>query len=541
MLKWILKSFKRQILVMLTSIILLITIVSGTKLYINEKEQLQNILKVQVMNLTHMFSISISKKVFYNKFFEISSDIIYFYEYNNNLSSTLGSLFQIKNIAVVNKENRILGHSNPLNNPIDTEYKDIFYKDRVSNNKLKWNKKNDFLYIKVPIYLSTEVIGYTYLDIDTKFLHNNVHLLLENIFLIVFVLIVVLILFVLIFVNLIERPLYEMKNKLDSIGDGNINFPLTLKREDEFFLLAQSLQNADKRIHKQKTKLLKTQNSLESMVKIRTLELKNKANELESALINLKKSQEHLIETEKMSALGSLVVGLAHEVNTPIGISLTGITHIENETETISKLMNNNNLGENDFLKYIEMITKISSSIHKSLFSAAKLISSFKQIAIDQHIEEKRKFNLKKYCDKVILSLYSEIKSENINIKNEIDESILINSYAGIYSQLITNFIINSLMHAFDDKTVDAEIIIKAWIEKNNLYFTYEDNGKGIDNENINKIFEPFFTTKLGHGGSGLGLSIVYNLVKYKLNGNIFCKNKKNGIKITINIPIQEL
>jgi len=275
--------------------------------------------------------------------------------------------------------------------------------------------------------------------------------------------------------------------------------------------------------------------TLDQKVKSRTIEL-------EESLEKLKKTQSKLIETEKMSSLGSLVAGVSHEINTPLGISITGITHIQSENQKILELMNEGKLGKNALSQYLTSVDEMSESMFLSLRSAADLIRSFKQVAIDQHVEEKRLFNLRSYCNEVLLSLNNQLKLTNIRVQNLIEESIEINTFAGVFSQMWTNFIMNSLIHGYGNNKVEGTIVIKGWVESDILTLVYEDDGVGIDKELHNKIFDPFFTTKLGKGGSGLGLNIIYNLIIHKLNGNIRCENNQpNGIKMIVDIPMGEL
>ncbi len=257
---------------------------------------------------------------------------------------------------------------------------------------------------------------------------------------------------------------------------------------------------------------------------------------------DLKNTQKKLIETEKMSSLGSLVAGVAHEINTPLGISITGITHIESETKSILRAMEDEKLGKNALIEYLHVVKEMSESMYLSLKNASDIIRSFKQVAIDQHTENKRDFNLKIYCDEVLLSLHNKIKHTKIEVYNEIDSKVNLTSYAGIFSQAWTNFIMNSLIHGYEDKSIEGKIFIRGWIKSDILYLSYEDDGKGITEENLQKIFDPFFTTKRGKGGSGLGLSIIYNLIQHKLNGEISCTSKiDEGIKMMITIPMKEL
>lgn len=251
----------------------------------------------------------------------------------------------------------------------------------------------------------------------------------------------------------------------------------------------------------------------------------------------IKAMQQQLVEKEKMSALGSLVAGVSHEINTPLGVALTGITHIEDEAKQILERLSANELGKQRLKNYLLQIEQISSSVYASLNNAAKMVQSFKQIAADQNTEKKRVFNLREYSEETFLSLKHNLEERNVKIINDIAPDIEINSFVGAYSQILTNLVMNSLIHAFEEICENPEIKLSATLSENKLAIMYEDNGKGIEAKHISRIFDPFFTTKLGQG-SGLGLSIIYNLVNHKLEGSIDIKNKKAGIKITINVPV---
>lgn len=254
---------------------------------------------------------------------------------------------------------------------------------------------------------------------------------------------------------------------------------------------------------------------------------------------NLDTMMEQVVQNEKMSALGRLVAGVAHEINTPIGVSLTGITHIESETKRIMTLIKEDNLTKTDFDKYLESMAEMSKIIHFSIINAAQLVRSFKQVSVDQNMEDKRMFNLRTYLDDILLSLRGEFKYKDIEVINDIDADLEITTYAGIFAQIFSNLILNSLYHAFDDK---GKITIKSKIESNTLHISYEDDGKGMDEDTVKKMFDPFFTTKMGQGGSGLGLNIIYNLIHHKLKGTITCKSHLGmGMEVQILIPMREL
>ena len=285
--------------------------------------------------------------------------------------------------------------------------------------------------------------------------------------------------------------------------------------------------------YKHKSKIEELNKSLDQKVKDKTKELKEKIEILES-------TQEKLVEADKMASLGSLVAGISHEINTPVGLSLTGITHIQNTTKKIFKHLESGTLKQSELKQYFEDTSIMAESMRHSLVDAANLIHSFKQVAVDQHAEKLREFNLHNYVGDVLVSLKNSIKHENITVENKIDPKLLLNSYPGVFSQIITNLVINSKLHAFENSEKEGIITISGTMKDDMLLFTYTDNGKGMSNNIVKHIFDPFFTTKLGQGGSGLGMHIIYNLVTQKVNGTISCQSEQGqGTKFLLNIPMK--
>ena len=278
--------------------------------------------------------------------------------------------------------------------------------------------------------------------------------------------------------------------------------------------------------------VLNLNQQLEKKVRQRTFEL-------ESSLIELKQAQRILIQTEKMTSLGRLVAGVAHEINTPIGNCLLGISNIQEEALVVTQKLDKKILDENYLRKFLNNTQELSKAMLSSLHHTVELVSSFKQISVDQHNETKRSFNLKSYCDSVILSFHGRFKNLPIELINSIDDSIEIYSFAGVFSQIITNLVMNSLIHGIEK---EGKIELSANYHENFLIFICEDDGVGIKEQLIDKIFAPFYTTKMGQGGSGLGLSIIHNLVTHNLKGEIICtSNVDKGTKIILNIPKTEL
>lgn len=288
-------------------------------------------------------------------------------------------------------------------------------------------------------------------------------------------------------------------------------------------------------------KLNELNKNLEEEVNKRTIELKvtneelaDSNEELQTTICNLEETQKQLVISEKMASLGGLVAGVAHEINTPIGIGITGITHFIEQNKKINKLYKEEEMTEEEFEHFLENSLEIANSINTNLIRTAQLVKSFKQISVDQTTEEKREFILKNYLEEILLSMINTTRKEGINISIDCDENIKIYSCPGSFSQIITNLVFNSIMHGFSDKT-NGNITIKATLEDKKLKIIYTDDGKGIKEEDINKIFDPFFTTNRNNGGTGLGLNIIYNIVVSTLKGSITCKSKENeGVEFTI-------
>lgn len=268
--------------------------------------------------------------------------------------------------------------------------------------------------------------------------------------------------------------------------------------------------------------------SLTCLVNVTQKELQEKIELLEYA-------KGKLIESEKLASLGELVAGVAHEVNTPVGVAMTGNSQICYEVAKIKCLYDNEELSEEALNQFIESTSKASDMVSNSLKNAVSLVNSFKSISVDQHSGESREFNLHSYINDIFTSLKSELKAKDVIVHNEISKSITLNDYPGVYAQIFSNLILNSIRHAFVSK---GENVITIYCEQSSpLIVHYMDNGIGVCEENINKIFDPFFTTARGSGGSGLGLNVVYNLVTQRSAGSIdVVEGPQSGLHLSITL-----
>jgi signal transduction histidine kinase len=275
------------------------------------------------------------------------------------------------------------------------------------------------------------------------------------------------------------------------------------------------------------------------------LELERRIDErtakLQQSLETLQETQNQLVQSGKMAALGNLVAGVAHEINTPVGIGVTAASHLMEKTETILSKYKKKTLKRSELEEYFDTSINSTQMILSNLKHASENIRSFKQVAVDQTKDEKRLFNVKQYIEEILLSLHPRLKKTAIQVDLSCSEDLEIYSYPGALSQLLTNLIINSLNHAFNNALVGT-IAIEIKQENKFLNIRYEDDGCGISEDNRKKIFDPFFTTNRSKGGTGLGLHVVYNLVNHKLNGSIQCESEEGEYsRFMIEFPIEEV
>lgn len=289
--------------------------------------------------------------------------------------------------------------------------------------------------------------------------------------------------------------------------------------EDESFVGAltdiagRALVAVDHKLAKEELKKLNTQ--LEKRIADRT-------RNLEETISTLRETQKQLVESEKMASLGSLVAGVAHEVNTPLGVSLTSSSLLNEKLRDLNTLFTEQKLTQSALTNFMDESNLICNILENNLQKAANLIANFKQLAVDQSSDQIFEFNIKESLNSSLISLNHHLKKHDVQTRLKCDSALKIHTHAGAFSQIITNLILNAAIHAFDEHTQQPRIEIQVQTLANDeLKIHFSDNGKGMTEEIVEKAFEPFFTTKRGQGGSGLGLHLVYNLVTQKLKGNI--------------------
>ncbi len=231
-------------------------------------------------------------------------------------------------------------------------------------------------------------------------------------------------------------------------------------------------------------------------------------------------ARDQLLQAEKLASLGELVAGIAHEINTPLGISVTASTYLLEKYQFIDQQYRNNHLQKKHLEDFFSTCEQSANILMSNLQRASELIRSFKQIAVDQSSNASRQINLVDYLNDLLLSLKPQLKNRAVTVNIDCPYDLEIVTYPGAISQILTNLIMNSLIHAFEDDA-EGRIDIHIRAENSQINLTYRDNGKGISRKIIKRVFEPFFTTRRSSGSSGLGLHIVYNLVTQTLGGSM--------------------
>lgn len=283
--------------------------------------------------------------------------------------------------------------------------------------------------------------------------------------------------------------------------------------------------------------LQKLNAELEHRVDARTRDLQSANGQLRRTLDELRQAQKQLVESEKMAALGALVAGVAHEINTPLGIGVTAASHLETESKRVQGLVGEGALKRSDLEAYLATAAGSSELILRNLKRADHLVKSFKQVAVDQSSEQRRVIALAEYLDEILTSLQPRLKRTKHAVSVDCDASIQVNTFPGALYQVLVNLVINSLVHGFDE--IEAgQVHLAVRCSEGQVEIDYRDNGRGMDEAVRARIFEPFFTTKRGQGGSGLGMHIVYNLVSQLLGGTVACESAPGaGVRFLIRFP----
>ena len=399
-----------------------------------------------------------------------------------------------------------------------------------------------------PIRNNEDVLGYVYLRASTETLEN---LITQSIMVTVSVLLICLLIcffFTLKLQSTITAPINVLVKLVQRISRQRDYSSRTemhgIKELDilggAFNNMLQRTQEHMERQTEAESEQVKLNFSLEEKVQQRTMALKEANNELIQTLEKLHQFQRQMVQNEKMASLGDMVAGVAHEVNTPIGLGVTASTMMLDRLSDMRKAFEEKTLKASSLSKFINESEENLNIIYRNLNRAAELISSFKQVAVDQSSENNRVFSFAKLMDEILMSMRPKLKKVNHLINVNCADNLVVESKAGPINQIMINLIMNSIIHGFEDVNKGQIDITIESVDDTKVSIEFKDNGKGIPEHLRKRIFDPFVTTKRGQGGSGLGMHLVYNLVTQALNGSIsIISEEGKGVQFRILFPVK--
>lgn len=401
-----------------------------------------------------------------------------------------------------------------------------------------------------PITMKDTLLGYAYVRSSASALNE---LTLRSVFISLSVLIIIIIVCFFLTLNLqkaITEPIGKLVNLVQKISRQKDYSGRAEKASiKELDILAESFNDmlAKTQEHMQgqeeaENEQRRLQASLEEKVNQRTTALKEANQELIQTLEKLHQFQRQMVQNEKMASLGDMVAGVAHEVNTPIGLGVTASTMMLDRLNMLEKEFEGKSLKASTLSKFIVEGQENLNIIYRNLNRAAELISSFKQVAVDQSTESNRVFSFAQLMDEILLSMRPKLKKLHHKIQLHCEDDLYIETKAGPINQIMINLIMNSIIHGFEFIETGQIDIFVDMTGGDKIKILYKDNGKGIPEHLKKRIFDPFVTTKRGQGGSGLGMHLVYNLVTQALNGSISITSEESqGVEFQIIFPVKRV
>ncbi len=319
----------------------------------------------------------------------------------------------------------------------------------------------------------------------------------------------------------ISRPVLRLQRQMTRLAEDPLAGPIDgTRRQDEFGAMARAAAFFIREIG------------------LREQAARHAKDRADRALEDLRRTQTDLIQAEKMASLGGLVAGVAHEINTPLGNALMGATHLQDRLTAIGLLAGEGNLRRSDFAEFHDTAEELARLMVLNLRQAGDLVQSFKQVAADQTSGEGRQFLLKPYLEDLATSLSPSWRRAGHSLRVDCPEDIEIDGYPGVLAQILTNLVVNSITHAYQDGQQGHLLIQVDAPEPDMVDLVYTDDGRGIAQPDLARVFDPFFTTRRGSGSTGLGLHIVYNLVVNRLGGRVAVDSPPGGgVRFTIRFP----
>jgi signal transduction histidine kinase len=311
-------------------------------------------------------------------------------------------------------------------------------------------------------------------------------------------------------------PISKLSESVSAFASGDLSARSEVELTDEFGELSRAF------------------NHMAQELESNTRELEGKVSErtraLQESIDNLRTTQSQLVQSEKMAALGSMVTGIAHEINTPLGVAITSASFL---LERFRQLEKKPIETRSEYDLFMDNMNEGLSILLRNLQRASDMVLKFKSVAVDQHTDELRMINLSTYIQDFLDTLSPKFRTRSVKLISDLEKDVQVKTWPGIIWQIVSNLVLNALRHGFDQED-EGEIRVSLKRAEQGFEIIVQDTGKGISAENLGKVFDPFFTTARTSGGTGLGLHIIYNLVHDKLKGSIKVQSDDQGSIFTV-------
>ncbi|OQW94311.1 MAG: hypothetical protein BWK79_06505 [Beggiatoa sp. IS2] len=338
----------------------------------------------------------------------------------------------------------------------------------------------------------------------------------------------------------ITQPIYSLTGAAKRLARGEWDEVISVERGDELGVLAHAFNTMVKQLQESFATLATKNNEIHQLNEELEQRVIERTSALNAKIEELVHTRNELLQSEKMASLGRLVAGFAHEINTPIGVAVGAASTLRELVQEIIHMSEQEEVDAEELVSTLESVDEASELTLSNLRRAIRLIGSFKRTAIDQSSEAGRAFDVLETIEDVNNSLHNKFKHTSISIHIDCPIGFTLYGFPGLLDQILTNLMMNSFIHGFNNGTRGGSITIRAALKGNLLRLEYMDTGKGLTSETLGKVFEPFFTTNRANGSSGLGLYICYNLVTNQLHGTISCHSVPGeGVKFNIEYPVQ--
>jgi signal transduction histidine kinase len=337
----------------------------------------------------------------------------------------------------------------------------------------------------------------------------------------------------------VMRPMTELTGAAEALAAGRLDQPLRVAGADEISRVGAAMERMRQALLSAFEALRQHNLNLEETVAQRTAELTTSNAELSEALETLQKAQRELVESEKLASLGRLVAGVAHELNTPLGNALTVVSALDDRYKQLEAMLSGTTQLRRSTLEELARDTRRGQDIlQRNVQKAADLVRDFKQVAIDQTADLRRDFDLAKVVEDVLVMVEPSFKHTPFIIDTDLSHGLMMNSYPGALGQVLTNLLMNALLHGFEGAEQGRVTVHCAPLDEEQVELSVTDDGRGMDESVRRRIFDPFFTTKLGTGGSGLGMHIVHSIVTNVLGGQIEVRSSTGqGTQMLMRLP----